>query len=196
MTLVGDLGQVGGTWTPRSWDDVLAHLPVRRPPAMAELTVNYRTPAEAMDMAARVLAEAAPGLVPPRSVRQAGVDPEITAADPDRLGTTVAAVAHAEAALVDGGKVAVVAPPSLVASLAVALPEAPAPGPDVLTVAQAKGLEFDGVVVVEPSAIVAEAPGGRRALYVALTRTTRRLHLVHAHPLPRELVPEGARLSG
>jgi DNA helicase IV len=202
MTLVGDLGQAGGSWTPRGWDDVLAHLPVRRPPAMAELTVNYRTPAEAMDLAARVLAAAAPGLEPPRSVRQAGVEPEVTSTDGDGLAARVAAVARAEAAVLDGGKVAVIAPPSLVAALAAALPEAPPPGPDVLdaplallTVAQAKGLEFDGVVVVEPCAIVAEAPGGRRALYVALTRTTRRLHLVHSRRLPPELSPADARLS-
>jgi len=47
-----------------------------------------------------------------------------------------------------------------------------------------KGLEFDGVVVVEPARIVAESPQGLRALYVALTRATQRLTVVHADPLP------------
>ncbi|MDQ4091514.1 MAG: ATP-binding domain-containing protein, partial [Actinomycetota bacterium] len=69
----------------------------------------------------------------------------------------------------------------------------------LLAVDQAKGLEFDSVVLVEPAAIVAEGVGdntGRRALYVAMTRTTRRLHLVHAEALPPELVEADARMAG
>jgi len=54
----------------------------------------------------------------------------------------------------------------------------------VLTVAQAKGLEFDAVVLVDPAAIVAESP---RGLNVALTRTTRRLCILHPGPLPEVL---------
>jgi superfamily I DNA/RNA helicase len=50
-----------------------------------------------------------------------------------------------------------------------------------------KGLELDSVVVVEPARIVAEEPQGLRALYVALTRATRRLAVVHAEPLPDAL---------
>jgi hypothetical protein len=45
---------------------------------------------------------------------------------------------------------------------------------------EAKGLEFDSVVVLEPEAIVAEYDRGLRMLYVALTRTTRHLAVVHA----------------
>jgi superfamily I DNA and RNA helicase len=59
----------------------------------------------------------------------------------------------------------------------------------VLSVQQAKGLEFDSVVVVEPAAIVAELPHGGRALYLALTRTTRRLRVVSSDPLPAGLAP-------
>ena len=47
-----------------------------------------------------------------------------------------------------------------------------------------KGLELDSVIVVEPARIVDEEPQGLRALYVALTRSTRRLAVVHAEPLP------------
>jgi len=57
----------------------------------------------------------------------------------------------------------------------------------VLTVAQAKGLEFDAVVLVDPAAIVAESPRGLNDLYVALTRTTRRLCILHPGPLPEVL---------
>jgi DNA helicase IV len=54
----------------------------------------------------------------------------------------------------------------------------------VLTVAQAKGLEFDGVLLLEPAAIAAESPRGAHDLYVAITRPTQRLHVLHARPLP------------
>jgi superfamily I DNA/RNA helicase len=51
-----------------------------------------------------------------------------------------------------------------------------------------KGLEMDAVVVVEPARIVSEQTQGLRALYVALTRSTKRLSVVHAQPLPEALV--------
>src|SRR5690606_31195243 len=61
----------------------------------------------------------------------------------------------------------------------------------VLAPDEAKGLEFDAVVVVEPAAIVEEGEHGLRALFVALTRCTDRLALVHARPLPPELGLDG-----
>jgi hypothetical protein len=204
MTLVGDLGQASGPWAPESWDDVLAHLPVRRPPTRTELSVNYRTPSEVMDLAAGVLAAATPGLEPPTSVRSAGLDPLFTEAAPGTLGQAVARAAIEERAAVGDGKVAVICPASLVGELRAALPEVPE-GAGVLdapvallAVDQAKGLEFDSVLLVEPAAIVAEGAGvtGRRALYVAMTRTTRRLHIVHVDPLPPELVRADARMAG
>jgi superfamily I DNA/RNA helicase len=100
--------------------------------------------------------------------------------------------------------VAVICPASHVDALRGVLPEVPA-GAGVLdvpiallSVDQAKGLEFDAVVLVEPAAIIAEGTPatGRRALYVAMTRTTRRLHLVHAQGLPPELVRADARMAG
>ncbi len=68
----------------------------------------------------------------------------------------------------------------------------------LLAVDQAKGLEFDSVVLVEPATIIAEGTPatGRRALYVAMTRTTRRLHIVHADALPPELLRADARMAG
>jgi hypothetical protein len=204
MTLVGDLGQASGPWAPSSWDEVLAHLPVRRPPNLTELSVNYRTPSEVMDLAARVLAAATPGLSPPASVRSAGLHPLFTDAPPGGLAGAVAAAAAVEHEAVGDGKVAVICPRSLLDQLRAVLPDVPE-GAGVLDVPvallavdQAKGLEFDSVVLVEPSAIIAEGSGptGRRALYVAMTRTTRRLHIVHAEPLPPELVREDARMAG
>jgi DNA helicase IV len=197
MTIVGDLGQATGPWAPRTWDEVLDRLPQRRDPRVAELTVNYRTPAEVMDLAARVLAEVAPEMTPPVPVRRAGVEPVFEAVPAERLTIAAADAARSEAAEVGAGKVAVIAPADLSGAVAAAIgPDLARAGNDaavldapvaVLTLDSAKGLEFDSVVVVEPARLTAEAPQGLRALYVALTRTTRRLRVVHAEPLPGAL---------
>ncbi len=148
-----------------------------------------------MDIAAGVLAVAAPDLSPSRSVRRAGVDPVFTHVGAAELEQAVANAVEVERAAVPDGKVAVITAPSLVDSLRVVLPDNRA-GPAMLdaplavvSVQQAKGLEFDSVVVVEPARIVAEHPHGGRALYLALTRTTRRLQVVSSEPLPAGLEP-------
>ncbi|HEX2191786.1 MAG TPA: UvrD-helicase domain-containing protein [Acidimicrobiales bacterium] len=197
MTIVGDLGQATGPWAPQSWDEVVARLPRRRDPRVADLTVNYRTPAEVMELAARVLAVVAPEMAPPVPVRQAGVEPVFDAVGAAELTAAAAAAARAEAEEVRPGKVAVIAPAHLLDALAAAIgPDLARAGTDaavldaavaVLTLDSAKGLEFDSVVVVEPARVAAESPQGLRALYVALTRTTRRLRIVHAQPLPEAL---------
>jgi DNA helicase IV len=167
-----------------------------------ELTVNYRTPSEIMDVAARVLRQAAPGLLPPESVRSTGVFPKVVAVD-GYLGDAVAQLAREEAAIVAGetaagGTVAVICPASLLEALSASMVERQlrfggvAGGAlddtvSLLPVEAAKGLEFDSVIVVEPARIAEEATQGLQALYVALTRATRRLALVHQEPLPEAL---------
>ncbi|HSS11109.1 MAG TPA: ATP-binding domain-containing protein, partial [Acidimicrobiales bacterium] len=202
MTIVGDIAQATAPWAPASWQEVLAHLPTSRGTRSVELTVNYRTPSEIMDLAERVLEVAAPHMQPPESVRATGVPPRIIAAarsleeEVARVTTEEAAIASGESA--SGGSVAVICPPSLLTSVAGALTDAQVAFgtvgagalDDTVTVVPleaAKGLEFDSVVVVEPSRLVAEAAGGLRSLYVALTRATRRLSVVHAEPLPAPL---------
>ena len=195
VTVVGDIGQATGPWAPASWDEVTAHLPGERPPRLVELTVSYRTPAEVVEVASRVLAEAAPSLRPPRPVRRSGHEPRFVDAGPDGLAAAVVEAAAAAVADVSPGTAAVLAPASLVGELALALDEAGYHAIDprrdglgsplsLLPVDLANGLEFDAVVVVEPSAIADESPQGLRALYVALTRPTQRLVVVHARPLP------------
>ncbi|HEX2042070.1 MAG TPA: UvrD-helicase domain-containing protein [Acidimicrobiales bacterium] len=200
MTIVGDLGQATGVWAPGSWDEVVAHLPRRRDPRVVHLTVNYRTPAEVMEVAARILAEAAPELTPPVPVRRSGVGPVFSRVDADDLVAEAASAVRDEIEHVAPGKVGVVAPAALLGPLAASVgPGLAAAGTDaavldapaaVLALGTAKGLEFDSVVVVEPAAVVAESPQGLRALYVAVTRTTQRLRVVHAQELPAALAPD------
>src|SRR4051794_32193655 len=189
MTIVGDIGQATGPFSPSGWGDILAHLPNRKPSRQVELTVNYRTPSEIMDVAGRVLAKAAPHLVPPRSVRSAGVGPSVRTVG---AGEDVGEVALAAAAALrdeTGGTVAVICPPSLAGPLGAAREDDVSLEDDVsiVPVGSVKGLEFDGVVVVEPSLIADESPQGLRALYVSLTRATKRLTIVHADTLPAVL---------
>ena len=199
MTVVGDIAQSTGQWAHQSWDEILDLLPQRRPPRRAELTIGYRLPAPNMDLAARVLRLAAPELAPPRSIRQDGDPPLIVAADPGE-GVAGAAVRATlvELDAVGVGNVAVICPPSLVVPVSEALTaagvehgQATRHGLDsqvtVVPVGLVKGLELDASVVVEPAAIVAEEAQGMRSLYVALTRATKRLAVVHAEPLPEVL---------
>ncbi|HEY4377069.1 MAG TPA: UvrD-helicase domain-containing protein, partial [Acidimicrobiales bacterium] len=191
MTVVGDIAQSTGAWAHATWDEILSHLPERRPPRREELTVGYRIPAPNMELAARVLAVSAPELRPPRSVRQDGRPPRIVpVVDPARLGASVAAAVADEVEAMGNGNVAVICPASLTDALSDALTTAGIEhgvaiqqGLDhqvtVVPVGLVKGLELDGTVVVEPTGILDEEAQGLRALYVALTRSTKHLTIVH-----------------
>ena len=214
MTVVGDIAQATGGWAPATWSQVVEHLPARRGWRLVELTVNYRTPAEIMDVAGRILERAAPGMRPPEAVRTTGEAPQAvrvrgegpfpSAGVPESAARRVAAEAGRLAAR--GGTVGVIVPSSLLRPVAQRLTaagidfgQANARALDlpvtVLTVSDAKGLEFDVVVVVEPNRMVAEAPQGLRALYVAVTRATQRLVVIHAEGLPEGMRETSAESS-
>ncbi|HEX5365124.1 MAG TPA: hypothetical protein VFW63_00470 [Acidimicrobiales bacterium] len=198
MTVVGDIAQATGVWAHRDWDEILEHLPHKRPGQRAELTIGYRIPGPMMDLAAKVLRQAALALEPPAAVRQSGDPPRLVAAEPAELADRVARVAAEERDAVDPGSVAVITPSTLVDDVATALEavgvefgRAARNGLEarvtLVPVGLVKGLELDAAVVVEPAAIVDEEAQGMRALYVALTRATKRLAVVHARPLPDAL---------
>jgi DNA helicase IV len=197
MTIVGDIAQATGPLAPNDWDDVLAHLPDRRPARVIGLSVGYRIPQQIMDIADRVMAAATPGLRAPVSVRVGDANPRIVAAVPTggTVGDVVAGEVTRLGAELPAGSIGVIAPDHMIDDLSEALTlagidhgTATSTGLDagvtLVPVSVAKGLELDGVVVVEPSAIVEQLEHGLRALYVALTRSTQRLTVVHARPLP------------
>jgi DNA helicase IV len=203
MTLVGDVAQTGDLAGTSSWQRVLEpHLADRW--QLAQLTINYRAPAEVMAVASDVLAAIDPALRPPRSVRETGVDPwRVQAAPVELAGRLAELVAH-EAAGMDDGRLAVIVPETLLGKLGAAI-TATVPGatigedPElgspvvVLSVAQAKGLEFDSVIVAEPGLMLACSTRGLSDLYVALTRATQRLGVVHSGELPAVLAGLGNR---
>ncbi len=190
MTVVGDIAQRGNAAGARSWAQMLDPY-VRGRWREELLTINYRTPAEIMAVAADVLAAVAPSEKPPESVREEGTPPRAV-----RGLDAVASVVSADLAeMGEEGRLAVIAPTARMRELAQALPAAvPADRPEVLespvallTVGQAKGLEFDRVVLVDPAGILAQSPAGGHDLYVAITRATHRLTVVYDADLPPSL---------
>ncbi len=194
LTIVGDLAQTGDLAAPNSWAEALGdHLKDRW--RLARLTVNYRTPAEVMAVAADVLAAIDPAQEPPRSVRETGHPPWRLESSPADLEQSVAEAVARMAAEAGDGKLAVIVPATRLAQLGEAV-RAVLPGtalgadPDltspvvVLTVPQVKGLEFDFVLIVDPAGLLAESPRGLNDLYVALTRATQQVGVVHTGPLP------------
>jgi DNA helicase IV len=194
LTIVGDVAQTGELAGLPSWHEALdPHLGDRW--RLASLTVNYRTPAEVMAVAADVLAEIDPALQLPRSVRESGYQPWHLQAEPGELDAAVAQAAVHLAAQAGDGKLAVIVPAALAGQLGTAV-SAALPGtaigadPDltspvvVLTVKQAKGLEFDCVLIADPAGLLAESPRGLNDLYVALTRATQQVGVVHPGRLP------------
>ncbi|WP_224300363.1 HelD family protein [Streptomyces olivaceus] len=183
MTLVGDPAQTAEAAGVGSWSKILAPY-VEDRWEHTRLGVNYRTPAEIMDLAASVVRADDPDFAPPSSVRSTGVRPWIRA-----TGDLPAAVAGAARELIpDEGRLAVIAPRELHRALAARLDGVSADAePDLthrvvlLDPRQSKGLEFDSVLVVEPGRY------GTSDLYVALTRATQHLGILHTEPLPKGL---------
>ena len=180
FTLAGDEAQAVRAGAAATWDRILAALDSRAPGSVTrhELTVNYRTPAEVMELAARLLEQFAPHLHPARSVRTAGVGPR-------RLHTGGRAAGRGG----DRGRgrrhpAARSGPGWWRWSHPSTWSADRDSGAEHLTAVDAKGLEFDGVVVADPEAIVRESPGatGMARLYVALTRATTRLTILAPTP--------------
>jgi DNA helicase IV len=182
LTILGDVAQATGPVVYRRWQELEPYLPEETEMTIEELRHAYRVPAEIMALALPLLERIAPDVEPPLAYRRGGEPPRLVGAAEDEL---LAAALREASELADrDGLLAVIAPRSLAGrgpERADPFDEASMP---VLTPRQAKGLEFDHVVVVEPAAIAEEGEQGLRELYVALTRPTKTLVVVHARPLP------------
>ncbi|HZT53738.1 MAG TPA: ATP-binding domain-containing protein, partial [Gaiellaceae bacterium] len=177
LTILGDVAQATGPVLYRRWRELEPFLPDDAELAIEELRHAYRVPAEIMRFALPLLDAIPADAAPPLAYRRGGEPPRLV-----RVGEAeVLETALREAVALEDldGLLAVIVPPSVTL-------ETPYPFP-VLTPRQAKGLEFDHVVVVEPAAIAERGDRGLRELYVALTRPTRTLVVVHARPLPAPL---------
>lgn len=183
LTIVGDLAQRSASVVER-WQDLL---PKELADAQRQdLTVNYRSPSEIHALAVAVLADFAPSVAPSVALRASGWVPQFVRSA--SLSTELAGLIATELETV-GGLVAVIALGGT--NTAMARDEFEASESSrvrFLTPNEAKGLEFDAVILIEPASILA-ARGGAAQLYIALTRATQRLVVAHESPLPPVLEP-------
>ncbi|HEV2635793.1 MAG TPA: UvrD-helicase domain-containing protein [Actinocrinis sp.] len=199
MTIVGDLAQTGAPAGLTAWSEALDTYTAGRWRTV-ELTVNYRTPAEIMQVSESVLHAIDPTLTTPTAVRTSGIHPwsqrfpataTATATTPNALLTAVTREIQAQATT----KMAIIHAPTCSPALLQALaaldgvtsagdPAALDSPVVLLTAAQSKGLEFDAVLVIEPADILTAHTRGVNDLYVALTRATKTLGVLHTQDLP------------
>jgi DNA helicase IV len=187
-TIVGDPAQ--SSWTDadeanRAIEEIIGTAPVRH----FRLSTNYRSPSEVFDLAAKVVVADFPEADLPTAVRSTGHEPRLWVpadAAPESPTIPAAMINIVRELLAEvEGTVGVICPPSTKDELAGHFEQvqlSDAERVTVITPLQAKGLEYDAVLVITPDDIAAESPGGVRALYVALTRPTQRLVTLDAAP--------------
>jgi DNA helicase IV len=176
LTILGDVAQATGAIRYSRWDEVLPHLPRGNDATIEELRHAYRVPREIMELALPLLETIAPDVAAPISYRTGAEPPAIRRVEPEQL--LAEAYREAERLAQSEGLLAVIVPEELAGDV----PQDDLwNGVPVLTPRESKGLEFDHVVVVEPALIEL------RELYVALTRPTKTLVVVHARPLPPQI---------
>jgi DNA helicase IV len=182
LTILGDVAQGTGAISYAGWGEVLPYLPRGEDAVVEELRHAYRVPREIMNLALPLLDTIAPGTERPLAYRVGGGEPLLRRV----AGDALLAEAYHEAARLarEEGLVALIVPDELVEPALAH--ESAFDSIPLLTPRAAKGLEFDHVIVVEPAAI-ADHDQGLRELYVALTRPTTSLVVLHARPLPPEL---------
>ncbi|WHM38043.1 AAA family ATPase [Streptomyces sp. BPTC-684] len=192
LTVLGDLAQGTTPWAARDWPEHLAHLGKPDAPVVP-LTTGFRVPEAIVALANGLLGALEVAVPPSRSLRRDG---ELALRRVEDVRSAL--VDSVRAALAREGSVGVIAcdadVPELRAALAaagVATAEADdltaAARVTVLPATAAKGLEYDHVVAVEPTAIAEAEERGLHRLYVVLTRAVSRLDVLHSRPLPDAL---------
>ena len=189
FTIVGDIAQASSVAGAIDWADALDPF-FHDAWTLEQLSVNYRTPAQIAQAADDFARAHELPATSARAVRDGDWPVERSTAAPAALtGAVAEAVRRCRPQASGGGTLAVIAPVARLDAIAASLTDAfgrdvgrGAPGLDlpitVLSARDAKGLEFDVVVLVDPDGIVAESPRGASAVYVAMTRPTQRLAIV------------------
>jgi DNA helicase IV len=192
VTVLGDLAQGTSPWAASSWRDTMALL--GKPDAeVVPLTTGFRVPSVVMDFANRLVPMLDVEVPHASSLRHDGSLDVLPVED-----LAPATVVAAREALEHEGSIGIIVPDSLVTSTGVSLASSGLAwiAPDdldreeritLVPATTAKGLEYDHVIVLEPSRIVAEETKGFNRLYVVLTRAVSRLVVLHHEPLPEAL---------
>ncbi|MFI8182455.1 HelD family protein [Actinacidiphila glaucinigra] len=185
MTILGDLAQATGPHLYADWEELGSVLAGQHGWRIAELRTGFRVPGEVMEYVRRLGRHCAPVVTIPDSVRRLGMEVVVRpGAEPARRAADVARDVAATAEAENLGRTIAVIVPEVgdwKDGVLEQLNDVPAA---VLTAGEAKGLEFDHVIVVEPAAMAGDDAVGLRHLYIALTRCTQSLTVVHERPLP------------
>lgn len=177
MTLVGDFAQAGPVATACDWKEALSpHVGPRF--KLHNLTVSYRTTQEILESVRDLLTRIAPDQKPTRSLRS-GESPRTVTTPPDGLVAAAVQELRAQSTTYPGELLGVICADNRVSELTA---QGIAHHARIVPASEARGLEFDGVVVVDPEEIITAHPGGERDLYVALTRATKRLCTITVQP--------------
>jgi DNA helicase IV len=178
-TIVGDPAQTAWSGDPAELDRARDRALGSRRRNTYALTTNYRNSSEIFAVAASVIRTIMPDLPLPSAVRSTGVQPVDLVVSPACLPAAVREAAEKQLADVDGtvGMITPVARRDEIAPWVAGLPERL----QVVTALEAKGMEYDAVVLVEPGEIAVDQ-SGVRTLYVALSRATQRLTTVGTNP--------------
>ncbi|WP_417235388.1 HelD family protein [Arthrobacter sp.] len=194
FTVVGDIAQASSASSAGSWGAAMKPFVGGRF-TLEELTVNYRTPVQIAEAAARMAQEAGLAVSTPKAVREGDWPPVIDkVAESDLVEATLAAL-PGEIKIADGGLVSVIVPSSKISKVRAAVVQtygrrvgsgSGALDQDIVvtTATESKGLEFDVVMILEPQEIIDEAGGTVGDLYVAMTRATQRLRVLFSGNIP------------
>lgn len=197
FTVVGDIAQASSAAAASSWAQALKPCIGERF-HLDELTVNYRTPAQISDAAVSVARAAGLEISAPRAIREGNWSPSARVVGAENLIPSVVATVSEEVAQGGGGLIGVIVADSRYREVASAISTAHRDNTGtsksalehqilVLTPWEAKGLEFDVVIIVEPMDLIEAANGSVGDLYVSMTRPTQRLHLIAGTDLPAGL---------
>jgi DNA helicase IV len=194
FTIVGDIAQTSSSAGANSWQSALAPSFADRW-QLEELTVNYRTPSQIAEAAVRMANRAGLVVSAPKAVREGKWSPIVDRVDEAEMVDRLVEILPEELEAIDGGLLAVIADGGLLPEATAALravygrrvgSDAGSYVQDIVVISprEAKGLEFDGVVVLEPTAMLNHEHGRVGDLYVAMTRPTQRLRLIAAAAVP------------
>lgn len=197
FTVVGDIAQASSSAASTSWAEALNPFVGDRF-TLDELTVNYRTPAQISDAAVAVARAAGVNISAPRAVREGNWAPDARIVGTSNLLSAVVDTVTEELTQGGGGLIGVIVPENRYRDVALAIGTAHQGKTGtsqsalehqilILTPWEAKGLEFDTVIIVEPTDLIHAANGSVGDLYVSMTRPTQRLHLLASSELPAGL---------